>query len=156
MVSKKFSVLFIVSGLIFIFGLTAGAQVKTARAVSSNIVRVWLPSGAEKVSTESVPAEMTAMLEKIIADQGKGKWKPYDTEVLIWKGADFKKTGADRIIERLTERIKTAEWQYQPGKTENGMTIFTVTEDATGNTVVGFYIAAQDGLMWAWTLVTVE
>ena len=156
MISKKFSVLLTVCGLIFIFSLSAAAQVKTARAVSSNIVKVWLPSGAEKVLPESVPAEMSAMLEKIVADKGQGKWKPYDTEVLIWKGADFKKTGAAAIIGRLTGRIKTAEWQYEPGKAESGMTIFTVREDATGNIVVGFYIAAEDGLLWAWTLVSVE
>jgi len=157
MISKKFSVLLTVCGLIFIFSLSAAAQeVKTARAVSSNIVKVWLPSGAEKVLPESVPAEMSAMLEKIVADKGQGKWKPYDTEVLIWKGADFKKTGAAAIIGRLTERIKAAEWQFEPGKAESGMTIFTVREDATGNVVAGFYIATEDGLMWAWTLVSVK
>jgi hypothetical protein len=153
MISKKFSVLLTVFGLIFIFGLTANAQVKTKRVVSSNIVRVWLPSGAEKVLPESVPAEMTEMLEKIIADFGQGKWKSYETEVLVWKGTDFKKTGANAIIGRLTERIKTAEWQYEAREPESGMTVFTVKENATGNTVVGFYIAAEDGLMWAWTLV---
>jgi hypothetical protein len=155
--SKQISIFLIVSGLIFIFALSTSAQaVKTESIVSSNIVKVWLPSGAEEVLPESVPAELTAMLEKLVADFGKGKWKPYESQVLIWKGAEFKKTGADTIVSRLTERIKTAEWQYKPGKTESGMTVFTVQEDATGNIVVGFYIAAEDGLMWAWTLVTVE
>ena len=156
MISKKFSVLFTVFGLILVFGLSAAAQVKTERAVSSNIVRVWLPSGAEKVLPESIPAEMTGILEKIVADKGRGKWKPYETEVLVWKGAEFKKTGADTIIKRLTERIKAAEWQYEAGEPENGMTIFTVKENATGNIVVGFCIATEDGLMWAWTLVSVK
>jgi hypothetical protein len=157
MISKIFSVLLTVLGLIFIFGSDARAQgVKTESVVSSNIVKVWLPSGAEKVLPESVPAEMSEMLEKIVAAKGQGKWKRYDSEVLIWKGANFKKTGAATIIGRLIERIKAAEWQYEAGKTESGMTIFTVREDATGNMVVGFYIAADDGLMWAWTLVSVE
>jgi hypothetical protein len=157
MINKKFSVLLTVCGLIFIFGSVARAQgVKTERAVGSNVVKVWLPSGAEKVLPESIPAEITAMLDKIIADKGQGKWKPYETQVLIWKGADFKKTGAAAIVGRLTERIKAAEWQYEAGKAESGMTIFTVREDATGNIVVGFYIAAEDGLLWAWTLVSVE
>jgi len=152
--SKNFLVLLIVFGLIFIFSVIADAQeLKTERVVSSNIVRVWLPSGAEKILPESIPAEMTAMVEKIVAEKGQGKWKLYDTEVLIWKGANFKKTGAPTIINRLTERIKTAEWQYKQGKTEKGMTIFIVQEDATGNVVVGFYIATPDGLIWAWTLV---
>jgi hypothetical protein len=156
MMSKKISVLMSVCGLIFIFGAIARAQeVKTERVVSSNIVKVWLPSNAEKVLAESVPPEMTAMLEKIVAAKGQGKWKRYDTEVLIWKGADFKKTGAATVVGRWTARIKAAEWQYEPGKTEGGMTIFTVREDATGNLVVGFYIAADEGLMWAWTLVSV-
>jgi hypothetical protein len=157
MISKKNSVLLTVLGLIFIFGSIARAQeVKTERAVSSNIVKVWLPSGAEKVLPESVPPEMSEMLEKIVVDKGQGKWKRYDTEVLVWKGADFKKIGAAPIVGRLTERIKAAEWQYEPGKSESGMTIFTVREDAAGNVVVGFYIAAGDGLVWAWTLVSVE
>ena len=157
MKSKKNSVLLIVFGLIFIFNSAARAQeVKTESVVSSNIVKVWLSSGAQEILPESIPAEMTAMLEKIIAEKGQGKWKPYDTEVLVWKGADFKKTGAETIISRLTERIKKAEWQFKAEKPENGMTIFTVQEDATGNIVVGFYIATGDGLMWAWTLVTVK
>ena len=154
--NKNFLVLLIVFGLIFIFNFSAEAQVKTESVVRSNIVKVWLPLDAQKVLPESVPAEMTAMLEKIVADFGQGKWKPYETEVLIWKGANFKKTGADAIIGRLTARIKTAEWQYKPGRTDGGMTVFTVQEDATGNMVVGFYIATEDGLMWAWTSVSVE
>jgi len=74
--------------------------------------------------------------------------------VLIWKGADFKKTGTATITGRSRERIKAAEWKYQPGTTESGLTIFTSQEDAAGNAVVGFHGAA--GLMWAWTLVSVE
>ena len=153
MIKRRFWILLTVFGLIFVFNLVAAAQIKTDRAVVSSIVKVWLPSGAEKVLPESYPREMTAMLEKIVEDKGQGKWEQYDTEVLIWKGAEFKKTGADAIINRLTEKIKSVEWQYKSEKSENGITIFKITDDVTGNVVVGFYIATEDGLAWAWTLV---
>ena len=153
MIKRKIWILLTVFGLIFVFNLAVAAQIKTDSVVSSNIVKIWLPSGAEKVLPESYPREMTAMLEKIVEDKGQGKWEQYDTEVLIWKGAEFKKTGADAIIKRLTEKIKAVEWQFEADKPEKGMTIFKITDDVTGNVVLGFYIATEDGLLWAWTLV---
>ena len=157
MKNEKIGVLLTILGLLFLFNCAGAAQeIKTEETVGSNIVKVWLPSGAAQILPESMPAEMTAMLEKVVADKGRGKWKIYDTQVLIWKGENFKKTGAATIISRLTERIKAAEWQYAPDKTEKGMTIFTIREDATGNVVAGFSIATDDGLLWAWSLVAVE
>ena len=151
----KLGILSAVFALIFIFNFNAAAQIKTDRAVVSGIVKIWV-APAERVLPESVPAEMTALLEKIVADKGQGKWERWDTEVLIFRGADFKKEGAAAVIKRLTKNIKAIEWQYEEDKPESGVTIFKITDDVTGNVVVGFYIATEDGVAWAWTLVSVK
>ena len=155
MMNRKLGILLIVGGLIFIFNQAAAAQIKTERAVVSGIVKVWV-APSERVLPESVPAEMTAMLEKIVEDKGRGKLKPWDTEVLIFRGTDFKKEGAAAVIKRLLKNIKAIEWQFEADEPANGMTIFKITDDVTGNIVFGFYIATQDGLAWAWTLVSVK
>ena len=139
--------------LAFMFTSNAWAQVKTERAVTSNFVKVWLPSDAEEITSATVPAQITQLLVKIVSDAGRGKLKQYDTQVLIWRGAAFKKTGADAIIKSLREKFKKMEYRYEAGETVDGVTPFRIDDDTAGTTVVGFYLVTQDGLLWAWTQV---
>ena len=54
---KILTFIFTIFGLFFIVGQAASAQeVRTERAVTSDTVRIWLPSGAEKITDETVPA----------------------------------------------------------------------------------------------------
>jgi|SRR5215204_405553 len=140
-------------GLTFICGQSARAQVKTERVVTCNFARVWLPSDAEEITPETVPAQVTRMLEQVVADAGRGRFKRYDTQVLVWRGEPFRKAGAVAIVKSLTEKFKRAEYRFEAGRTENGMTAFRIDEDAEGITVVGFYLVTKDGLLWAWTQV---
>jgi hypothetical protein len=140
-------------GLALMFTSDARAQVKTERAVTSNFVKVWLPSDAEEITPETVPAQITQVLGKVVADAGRGRFKQYDTQVLIWRGAAFRKAGADAIIKSLTEKFKKMEYRYEAGEAADGVTPFRIDDDSAGTTVVGFYLVTRDGLLWAWTQV---
>ena len=140
-------------GLALVFTPGARAQVKTERAVTSSFVKVWLPSDAEEITPETVPAQIRQALEKVVADAGRGKFKQYDTQVLVWRGAAFRKAGAGAIVKSLLEKFKKMEYRYEAGKTANGVTPFRIDDDSAGTTVVGFYLVTDDGLLWAWTQV---
>lgn len=146
------SALFALFGLTLVLGLSARAQIKTERAVTSNFAKVWW-SDAEEITPETVPAEITRMLKKVVADAGQGRFKQYDTEVVILRGAPFRKRGADQIIKSLKEQFKRAEYRYEERATVEGVTPFRIDEDAEGRIVVGFYIVTPDGLLWAWSQV---
>ena len=140
-------------GLTLVVTLTARAQVKTEQARTSNFVKIWLPSDAEEITPETVPAQIKQVLGKVVADAGRGKFKQYDTQVLMWRGAAFKKAGADVIIKSLTEKFKKMEYRYEAGKMLDGVTPFRIDDDSAGTTVVGFYLVTPDGLLWAWSQV---
>ena len=112
-----------------------------------------MPSDAEEITPETVPAQITQTLGKVVADAGRGRLKQYDTQVLIWRGAAFRKVGADAIIKSLMAKFKKMEYRYEEGETANGTTPFRIDDDAAGTTVVGFYLVTDDGLLWAWTQV---
>src|SRR5688572_29959684 len=142
-------------GLALTLASDARAQVKTERAVTSNFVKVWLPSGAEEITPETVPAQITQALGKVVADAGRGRFRQYDTQVLVWRGAAFRKAGAGAIVKSLLEKFKKMEYRYEAGETADGVTPFRIDDDSAGTTVVGFYLVTDDGLLWAWTQVYV-
>ena len=152
MPGRKISVLLTLLGLTLFFASDARAQIKTERAYTSNFAKVWW-SHAEEITTETVPAPITQMLKKVVADAGQGRFKQYDTEVMVWRGAPFKKRGAASIIKSLKGQFEKAEYRYQEGETVEGVTPFRIDEDADGRIVVGFYLVTQDGLLWAWSQV---
>ena len=154
MPGRKLSVLLTLLGLTLVIASTARAQVKTERARNSNFVKVWLPSDAEEITPETVPAPITRMLKQVVAEAGRGRFKQYDTQVLLWRGAAFKKAGADAIIRNLLDKFKKMEYRYEvAGETAGGVTPFRIDDDAAGTTVVGFYLVTEDGLLWAWSQV---
>ena len=140
-------------GLALVFSVDARAQVKTERAVTSNFVKVWLPSDAEEITPETVPAQIKQALAKVVADAGRGRFKQYDTQVLIWRGAAIRKAGAGAIVKSLLEKLKKMEYRYEAGEMANGVTPFRIDDDAAGTIVVGFYLVTDDGLLWAWSQV---
>lgn len=152
MSGRKTSILFTLLGLTLVPATTARAQVKTERVVTSNFAMVWW-SDAEEITPETVPAPITQMLKKVVADAGQGRFKQYDTEVVIWRGMPFKKAGAGGIIKSLKEQFKRAEYRYEEGGTVEGVTPFRIDQDADGRIVVGFYLVTEDGLLWAWSQV---
>jgi hypothetical protein len=117
-------------------------------ATESQLLQIMLPADAQRVLPQSVPAEVTQTLEKVVA-AGNGKFRQGDSEVLVWGGADYKRADASRIINRLTGSLKTAGWQYAVEGEEGGVTVFTALKESPRRAVVGFYGATDDALIVA-------
>jgi hypothetical protein len=117
-------------------------------ATESRLLQIMLPANAQRVLPQSVPAEITQTLEKVIA-AGNGKFRQGNCEVLVWGGANYKRTDASRIINRLTGSLKTAGWQYAVEGEESGVTVFTALKESSRSAVVGLYGATDDGLIVA-------
>jgi hypothetical protein len=107
-----------------------------------------LPANAQRVLPQSVPAEITQTLEKVIA-AGNGKFRQGNSEVLVWGGADYSRADASRIINRLTGSLKTAGWHYAIQGEEGGVTVFTALKESSRSAVVGLYGATDDALIVA-------
>ena len=73
MSGRTTSVLLTLLWLTPVFASTARAQVKTERVVTSNFAKVWW-SEAEEITPETVPAPITQMLKKVVADAGQGRF----------------------------------------------------------------------------------
>jgi hypothetical protein len=148
---KKYpAILFVLFSVIFIFNQTAAAQEETEPAASSNLTGIALPAGANRILPGSVPAEVTAVFDKITA-AGNGKFRKGDSEVLVWAGSNYKKANAAGIVDRLTAALGSAGWQYAVEGNEDGMTVFTAyKEGAPRRGLVGFHGAAQDALVFSW------
>jgi hypothetical protein len=157
MLSKKLTVLLTVIGLSFIFSQAARSQEKdlqTEFIVSSDTLWIWLPSGAEKITQETVPAELKHKLSKVVAETAGAHYKQYNPQFLVWRGAEYKESGdGQTIVENLSEKITKMEYRFTVGKTANGVTAFRIDDEAMGKTVVGFYQATGDGFFWSWTQV---
>ena len=120
-------------------------------AASSRLTSVSLPSGALRIFPNHVPAEVDQTLDKLVAEGG-GKIRRSGTEVLVWTGSDLKKTGSKTIVNRLTDTLKIAGWQYEATGTENGITIFSLLKGgAVRRAVIGFHGESDGTLVFAWT-----
>lgn len=140
----------------FIFTCAGGAraqQIKTEDARVGKTINVWLPSSAERVLEESVPAEVTRQLDRIVERAGGGKYKQYNPEVLLWRGAEYKKRGAGAIMGYLIEGVKKDGWRVEKGEAKNGLTVIGFYNESIPKSVIGFYIVTEDGLLFAWTQV---
>lgn len=124
---------------------------ETEAASESHLLRIMLPSNAQRVLPQHIPAEITETLKKV-TEQGGGKLRQGETEVLIWAGASYKKANAAAIIGKLVGNIKTAGWQYSVEGEESGITAFLALREGTPRrAVVGFYGATDDALILAAT-----
>jgi len=147
---KKFS-LFAIIFFVSLFSVTAKAQDETEAAVSSNVTAVSLPANTYRVLPNSVPAEISQTLEKLVA-AGNGQLRQGESEVLVWAGANYKKSNAPTIIYRLTDTLKVDGWKYEVGGEEDGITVFGLLKERGGRrAVIGFYGATDDALVLAWT-----
>jgi hypothetical protein len=117
-------------------------------ATESQLLQIMLPADAQRVLPQSVPAEVTQTLGKVVA-AGNGKFRQGDSEVFVWGGGDYKKANASQIINRLTGSMKTAGWQYAVEGEEGGVTVFTALKESPRRAVVGFYGATDDALIVA-------
>jgi hypothetical protein len=146
---KNVSALIALLAVLFISTAVVSAQELIA-VNSSDLTGIPLPAGAHRISPESVPAELTATLDKIVA-AGEGKFRKGDTEVLVWSGANYSKANAQKTVNRLTATLKAAGWQYSDESAEGDLTIFSaVKEGARRRALVGFHGATDDALIFTW------
>lgn len=143
---------FFAAVFILIFSLSAFGQGEEFESVSSSgLTAVSLPSGALRIFPSHVPTEVDQTLDKLV-EQGGGKLRRGDTEVLAWTGSELKKTGSRTIVNRLTDTLKVAGWKYEVAGSENGVTIFSILRDGTKRrAIIGFYGESDGTLVFAWT-----
>ncbi|HEY8559153.1 MAG TPA: hypothetical protein VIL74_02035 [Pyrinomonadaceae bacterium] len=142
-------ILTVIFAMLF-FGAVCFGQ-ETESAARLNMTGTSLPAGAQRVLPQYVPAEIDGALEKLVS-AGEGKLRRGDSETLIWTGNDLKKSGANAIVNRLTETFKAAGWKYEVGGTENGVTLFSLLKDgAVPRALVGLYGEADGTLLFALT-----
>ncbi|HRH40057.1 MAG TPA: hypothetical protein PKY82_00325 [Pyrinomonadaceae bacterium] len=148
---------FYLSAIIFVLFSSVSAFSQTEDglegAASSNLTGISLPAKALRVLPGSVPAEVSETLEKLIAS-GEGKIRQGDSEVLVWTGSEVKKTGKMTIVNRLTNTLKSAGWEYELSGEDKGVSIFTAFKDgANKRAVIGFYGEEDGTLVFAWSEV---
>jgi hypothetical protein len=153
MIQTVFKKLAFILGVVFCMSVVWGSAFgqggnETEAATESHLLQVMLPSNAQRVMPQSVPAEITQTLDKVVA-AGNGKFQKGETEVLLWAGNGYKKSNASSIVNRLTGSMKTAGWQYSVQGEENGVTVFMAIKDSPRRAIVGFYGATDEALIWA-------
>ncbi len=123
---------------------------ETESAVSSNLTQISLPANAQRLLPESVPAEVSQTLEKLVAEGG-GKLKQGNSEVLVWTGSSYQNIGKITVINRLTDTLKVAGWKYEVGGEENGVTVFSLLKEGKQRQgIIGFYGESEGTLVLAW------
>ena len=146
---KNLTALLNLFSLLFVFSLTISAQ-ETKSISSSGLAGISLPAGAQRVTPESVPADITQTLDKIVAGGGD-KLRKGDTEVLVWAGTNYSKANAKIIINRLTDTLKVAGWNYSVEGSEGGLTVFSLSKKGLNpQVIIGFYGATDDALIFTW------
>lgn len=119
-------------------------------AASSNLTSARLPSGALRVAPASVPAEVIAGLDKIV-EAGEGKLIAGDSEFLAWTGEGYTKANAANLMSQLETNLSGGGWKFTIGGREGDVTFFSaLSETPKRRAVVGFYVAAEEGLLLAW------
>jgi hypothetical protein len=129
----------------------AQSEEEIEAATSSNLTNVSLPANAQRILPNSIPAEITQTLEKLVAAV-EGKFQQGESEVLVWTGNAYQKVGRATTINRLMEKMKVAGWQYEVGGTESGITVFSLLKDGKQRrAIIGFYGESDGTLVLAWT-----
>jgi hypothetical protein len=139
--------------LLLLAALTAFGQNETQGVDRSSLAGVRLPSGAQRVNEASVPTEIKQALTKIV-DEGQGKIRQGESEVLIWTGSDLRSKGSNSIVNSLAGSLKSGGWEYEVSGSENGVTIFSVLRsEPERRGILGLFTEADGVLMFAWTEV---
>lgn len=152
MLKKNLQILFTFMLAAILFA-TASAQTSAEQfepAASSSLTSAQLPAGALRLAPSSVPDEITQGLDKIV-EAGDGKLVEGATEFLAWTGEDYTKAKAANLMSELETSLSTGGWKFEVGGREGDVTFFTaLSENPKRRAVVGFYVAAEEGLLLAW------
>ena len=149
---KFYNLLFIICAVLYLMATQGAAQAdKDAQpATNSTLNRVRLPAGALRVNDQSVPADITNTLGKLI-ELGQGKFRQGESEVLIWSGGNYRKSNSLHLVRKLTENMQIGGWTYAVGEQNPEFTVFNSINTNERRAVIGFWTAKDDFLMLAWT-----
>lgn len=129
------------------FSIALGQE--TVPVGNSELVNAKLPANASRVTEANIPAEVNDALRKLIA-AGGDKIRQGDTEVLAWTNS-YKRSNASNLIKQITSNLQNAGWDYEVGDENEGVTIFSATNESAKRVVIGFYTFSDEALVWAWT-----
>lgn len=152
MLKKNLQILFtfMLAAVLFTTASAQAASEQYQPAASSTLTSAQLPSGALRIAPSSVPDEITQGLDKIV-EAGEGKLIQGDTEFLAWTGEDYTKAKAANLVSQLETNLSNGGWKFTVGGREGDVTFFTaLAENPKRRAVVGFYVAAEEGLLLAW------
>jgi len=155
MLKKSLRVLLTLLCAAFVVGSVSAQETKEVYepAANSSVTSAKLPTGALRVTPESVPPEINQGLEKIV-EAGEGKLVEGEREILAWTENGYTKAKAADLIAQLENNLSASGWKYEVGGREGDVTFFTVfKESPKRRAVVGFFVASDDGLLVAWTEV---
>lgn len=148
MFKKKYAII-----VVILFLAISGISQETEDAATSAITESRLPAGAVRISPDSVPAEISDGLNKIV-QAGGANLTEGNREVLAWSGPGYRKANATVLIGQLQASLKIKGWVYKEAGTEGGITVFGVSRTSpTRRGILGFYIPTDDALVLAWTEV---
>ncbi len=133
------------------FSASAFGQDELSPVTRSQLAGVSLPSGALRMNDAGIPADIDQALQTLI-DHGGPEVRRGETEVLVWTGRDVKKSGIDRMVERVRRAFESGGWRYEVSTIENGITFFSLLKDgAERRAMIGVYGDSNGTLMFAFT-----
>lgn len=151
-VKKSARLLAVVMCLCLAYGtVTAQGGDETEPANNSQLLDAPLPADALRVLPQSVPGEVNQTLDKVVA-AGNGKVERGDTEVIVWAGANYKKSNSPQIVRQLRDKWQAAGWAFELGGEAEGATLFSLVKDGRQKrAVIGFYGSTDDAFILALT-----
>ncbi len=146
---KKYLVVLMHTALLLCVSVSAQ---ETELAANSTLTGVDLPGGAMRVNAQSVPADITNALAKLVAAAGEGKIKQGDAEVLAWMGESYRKSNAPNLMRQVQSNLQAKGWTYEVSENNDEVTFFSVLrEHPKRSGVLGFFATVDDALVLAWT-----
>ena len=124
---------------------------ETEPAAQSTLTGVNLPSGAVRVNSQSVPAEVNEALAKLVA-AGGGTIKQGATEVLAWTGGSYRKSNIPNLMKQVASNLQGTGWNYEVQSQQSDLTVFSVLrKEPTSQGVLGFFVPGDQAMVLAWT-----
>jgi hypothetical protein len=146
-----FAILLMINASLFGVSSAAAQTDETFPVQKSTLAEINVPSGALKVRTESVPAEINQTFKKIIA-AGDYNVRQGNTEVIIWTGSNYKKSNSAQLTKKLESALQSSGWTYEIGERNNEIILFTLfRETPSRRALVGFFVPSDDSYLFALT-----
>lgn len=149
MIMKNLTTLLFLCAVFLFFNSTEIRSQSSIKAQSSAITEAKMPSGAERLLPESVPAEFNRAFENILKE-GAGKIAGGMREVLAWDGDYKTAASAARMVGQLQTNFRAAGWQYETSGRSGEVEVFSLYKEGSPRRVVlGFFVPGDEVLVCA-------